>query len=139
MSDVDGKLRSDLVQLADLLSLLPDLDSRSGARAWWEQFAAVECQAHRPDESHPPKDRATYIAGKLADFGTVSTRIEALDLATNCLSFFDEPSEEMTDLTCAHLGFGNSGRRLLEAICQVAWRIFVPLELAAKRGQIDWG
>jgi hypothetical protein len=76
------------------------------------------------------------MANNLAHYREASTRTDARELASYCLMFFDEPSDEMAELASAGLDFSNSGQRLLNSICETAWRVFVPLELASRRGEL---
>jgi hypothetical protein len=132
MSDMEAQLRRDLALLIDLLGFLPDPDDPADDE-WWGRFAVAEGKAHRPGQS--TDGWAAYMIGKLADYSRVSSLIESRELAVYCLRFFDSPSREMAALASSRLDVNSSGDRLLESICQVAWRMYVPLETEARRSE----
>lgn len=134
MSDFEDEILRHLAELVDLLSLLPSPNDPDET-AWWEQFAAAEREARRPGQPHD--GWATYMTDKLVGYQRVATTPECRDLATACLMFFDSPSPKMAALAGAALDFNSSGGRLLEAICQVAWRMYVPMEVVARMQRPD--
>ena len=130
IDDVDKAVRRDVTLLIELHSLLPPLENED-ERGWWEQYSAAH-HKHRQPGAPPLPDGAYYMVTKLSQHLEEAFEY-ARDFASYCLYFFDDPSPEMIALVGQQLDLPGSGARLLGAICEVAWRVFVPLELAAKR------
>jgi hypothetical protein len=123
--------RSDIDLLLDLLDLIPypDLD-RHGE--FWEKVATAL----------GGQREASYIVGKLAlhierlTDGSATT-YDVHELAGYCLMFFDG---ERPDLWAVLDQAGNwpvpegtTGRRWATSVCEVAWRLYVPLRAADRR------
>jgi len=53
--------------------------------------------------------------------------------AAHCLRFFDDPSPEMVALVGHQLDLPGSGARVLEAICDLAWKIYLPSKISERQ------
>ena len=126
--DATARLTVDVNHLLELLDLLPvpDLDDHQD---FWEAFA----------QAHWTRWQAAYFVEKLAvgieELDTdPANAARARELAGYCLVFFDgENSALWKVLDQAPPSYGSNGRRFAESVCEVAWRIYVPLESSRRR------
>lgn len=130
MPGMSEQVEADVDHLVGLLSLLPSVDDPD-EREWWEEFSAAH-QQHRRPGAGPRPDGAHYMVSKLSQH--LEEPFEyARDFASYCLFFFDDPSPEMARLVGRQQDLPGSGGRLLESICEVAWRIYLPLAISRRR------
>jgi hypothetical protein len=130
MSDTAPISDDDVTLLVELLSLLPSVDDPDD-REWWEQFSAAH-QQHRRPKAGPRPDGAHYMVTKISQH-LEEPYTYPRDFASYCLYFFDDPSAEMVRLVAEQLDLPGSGGRLLESICEVAWRVYLPLQIEFRR------
>src|SRR5579859_644924 len=126
-NDNDEDLATELAELLLLLPAVNDPDERE----WWEKYSAAEHRHRRP--GHPPRpDGANYMVKKLTADMADPPRYPAT-FAAHCLRFFDDPSPEMVALVGHQLDLPGSGARVLEAICDLAWKIYLPSKISERQ------
>lgn len=118
-------ISEDAQRLIDLLAVFPELDNDEDD--WWEQFAEAEQRAHNPGRE--PTDRGHYMKGKLLGYRDTTHPFHVQAFAMYCLMFFDDPSPEMLRLVGRRMEIPNSSHRLLESICELAWKIYLPMKV----------
>lgn len=126
---------ADVDALLDLLDLIhwPDLNSPND-REFWEEVAAGEGW----DANYATRKLAYFIEQLDSQRGSGTVAADAArQLASYCLSFFDGNRPRMW----AAVGGAFEpvtgeilGRRWAAAVCDAAWKVYVPLAAAQSRG-----
>ncbi|ONH55438.1 hypothetical protein CcI49_28350 [Frankia sp. CcI49] len=123
--------RSDIDLLLDLLDLLPAPYLKTNGDFW---TAASNARWMDNDPAYIVGKLAWYIHRLSTDEASAG---DARDLASYCLMFFDGEQPAMWSVLDQEVGYsgveGAAGRRLADAICAVAWRIYVPAEAEQRR------
>ncbi|MBL7487341.1 hypothetical protein I6A60_00405 [Frankia sp. AgB1.9] len=129
--DVTAARIRDVHHLLELLDLLPvpDLEKKGH---FWNEFAVAEAGDRAKPDPH-------YIVGKLASWiqdvnDEPGDAERARRLASYCLHFFDKQGPAVGDVLRGCVDGGEAtGQRLAQSICEVAWRIYVPIVAAMNR------